>query len=84
MIDIGRPIEPLIRARDRALTRHLLKWLCRCITILNLASARGEAWCDTAPIIERSLQRRGNVKGICITGQVVRDDDELAVAGIVL
>ena len=81
VVNVGRPIRPLVGARQRC-HAHLgvkrkgvagLALIQRVIQILQL-------WRHEVPVIQHLLQLGGDAGRIMRGGQVTRDDDELAVA----
>jgi hypothetical protein len=51
-------------------------------TVLNLFGQRFQLGRYARPIVERGLQRRGDMIGCGIPGEIARDDNELSVTAM--
>ena len=84
MVDIGRPIRPLIGARQGrggfVFVEPLRRLRAGFQTVRDLAKARA----DMGPVVQRRLQRAGDMADLGAAGQIPGNDDEAAVAGGVL
>src|ERR1017187_9333584 len=81
MMQVGAGVEPLIGARQRGcagtcIEAPRLRRLCR----LELASRCLQARLSFFPVVERRLQRRGDLRHRQTVGERAVDDDQLAVA----
>ena len=50
--------------------------------MLQIGGEVAQVGLKPVPIVERGLQRRRDMPGVGIPGEIVRDDDQLAVAAV--
>ena len=82
VIDIGRAVSPLEGARQRRQGLALMETLARDGLALQLVRQRAQGRLAAFPIIQRRLQRRGNLTRVGTPGQIMGDHDKAAVAAI--
>ncbi len=79
VIHIGRAVRPLIGARQRRGGVMFVEARTRDRFMVQVGRQIGERGCVCLPIVERGLERGGDMTRIRVPGQVVRHDDQLAV-----
>ena len=79
VVHIGRPVRPLIGARQRRGGVMFVEAFARDHRMLQVSRKILEVGQIPAPIVERRLQRRHDMARVRAPGEVVRDDDEPAV-----
>jgi hypothetical protein len=83
VVHIGRAVGPLVGARQGRERVAFVEALDRLAAGLDAAGDEIEMRCDPRPVVEGALQRRRDVAHVRTPGDVLRDDDQPAVAGAV-
>jgi hypothetical protein len=79
MVDIGRPVRPLIGARQRAHRVMLMEAEGRYTAQLHLLSQHGELRRIDLPLVERGLQRRRNPRSVRRPRQIFGNNNKTAI-----
>ncbi|VXC98092.1 conserved hypothetical protein [Sphingomonas sp. 8AM] len=80
MVHVRRPIDPLVSARQRRGGVMFVEALARDRLVAQIDRQQLERGGNLRPVVERGLQRRADMPGIGIPGQIVRYDDQATVA----
>ena len=80
MVQIGRAIRPLIGARQGSRGIAFMKAHHRDRLMCQIGGEVAQGGFARRPIIKRSLQSRRNVPRICIPSEVIRHDNQTAIA----
>src|SRR3546814_8444439 len=73
---------PLIHARQRRGGIMLVETLARDRAVAEVGRGVAQRRLGARPIVERGLERRCDMPGIGIPGEIVRNDDQLAVTAV--
>ena len=80
MVHIGRAIGPLVCARKRCGGIAFMKTHHRNRLMRQVGSKVAQRRFQPVPVIQRRLKRWGDMGCVCAPGEIVRNDEEMAIA----